>query len=348
MALGNMTYDPQALVKGLILIQHEGMLEEYLKKFESMWMIATCEHDLSVFGDEDTASLIGFHWMEHLCPEIGDSSEFMQQAREMLFNSSFVQANEVDHYKRDHLLKEMLENGRAGWEMFYLLCRYLQIPAMFFLHQGVYVIQDGVFQPQDQRAIFVCGLMERLRVLRPRFHNLYGVNSWTTNPVKAREIISLGGGNGKGKKSSSGSKRKRQVESLIERSREILGELMEQQEDQPPAKRTSLSGDGESMGSQIIPPTEITMTTTAFTSGSVEEPMTVPAVSEGETVQVSTSRAADQQERTMITTVAPTTTKSQVSFVLGELHQEKGAPSQSSGASRESFLSREMMLIGKG
>ena len=228
MALGNMIYDLRALVKGLIPIQREGMLEEYLAKVESRWMIATCEHDLAVFGDQGTANLIGFHWMEHLCPEIGDSSDFMQQAREMLLNSSFVEANEVDHYKRDHLLKEMLENGRAGWEMFYLLCRYLQIPAMFFLHQGVYVTQDGLFEPQDQRVIFVCGLMERLRVLRSRFHNLYGVNSWTTNPAKAREIMVSGGGKGKGKKSSSGSKRKRQVESIIERSREILGESMEQ------------------------------------------------------------------------------------------------------------------------
>ncbi len=61
MALGNVIYDPWALVKGLIPIQREGMLEEYLAKVESRWMIASCEHNLSVFGDEGTANLIGFH-----------------------------------------------------------------------------------------------------------------------------------------------------------------------------------------------------------------------------------------------------------------------------------------------
>ena len=313
MALGKVSADPRALMKGLTPIQFEEMIEEYLKKVDPMWMIVTCEHDLSTFGDASAASLVGFHWMEHVCLELGDSSEIMWQAREMLFNSSFMQVNEVDHFKRDHFLKELSENSRAGWELFYLLCKYLQIPAMFFLHQGVYVTQDEIFQLQDQRVIFVCGPKERLRVLRPSFHNLFGVYSWTTDPVMAREIMTQGGGKGKSKKSSGSSKRKRQVESLIERSREILGESMEQQEEQPPAKRTSLSGEGEPLGSQVTTPTEImtmllgvtvtttaeaspdveitTMTATASTFGSTAEP--VPAVSEGENVQASTSKEAD-------------------------------------------------------
>ncbi len=218
MALGKVNADPRALMKGLTPIQLEEMVDEYLQKVDPMWMIATCEHDLTVFGDMSAASMVRFHWMEHVCPELGSSSAIMKQAREMLFNSSFMQAQEIDHFKRDHLLKEMSENSRAGWELFYLLCKYLQIPAMFFLHQGVYVTQDEIFQLQDQQVIFMCGPKERLRVLRPRFHNLFGVYSWTTDPMTAREIMVQGGGKGKSKKSSSGSKRKRQVESLIERS----------------------------------------------------------------------------------------------------------------------------------
>ena len=368
MALGKVSADPQALMKGLTPIQLEEMVEEYLKKVEPMWVIATCEHDLSIFGDASAASLIGFHWMEHVCPEIGDSSEFMRQAREMLFNSSFMQVNEVDRFKRDHLLKEMSENNRAGWEVFYLLCKYLQIPAMFFLHQGVYVTQDGVFQPQDQRVIFMCGPKERLRVLRPSFHNLFSMYSWSTDPVTAREIMKQSGGKGKGKKSSGIPKRKRQMESLIERSREILGESMEQQEEQPPAKRTSLSREGEPLGLQVITPPEImtmplgvtvtttvemspdvgtTMTTaTASTSGIMAEPE--PAVSEGESIQASTSKEADPQERGTSTTADQTTTMSKVLFILGELHQEKGPTSLSLGASRESFISGESMLLGRG
>ncbi len=367
MALENARYDPRALMQGLIPIQREGMIEDYLKEVEPMWVIATCQHDLSVFGNEEAASLIGFHWMEHLCPEIGSSAKFLQEAREMLFNSTFLQANEVDQFKKDHLLKEMLENNRAGWEMFYLLCRYLQIPAMFFLHQGVYVTQDGVLQPQNQRVIFVCGLMERLRVLRPSFHNMYGLYSWTTDPVLVREIMSQGGGKGKGKKSSSGSKRKRREESLIERTRAILGESMEEQGEQPPAKRMSLSGDGEPLGSQAVPPAEIamvmaatatvtteapssmeiTVTATTSTSGSVAEPVPVSVVSEGKVAQASTGEEADPQEPA-ITMVEPTATTSTVSFVPGELHRGRGVPSQSSGASRESFISTETMLIGRG
>ncbi len=368
MALGKVSADPRALMKGLTPIQFEEMVEEYLKKVDPMWMIATCEHDLSTFGDASAASLIGFHWMEHVCAELGDSSEFMRQAREMLFNSSFMGVHEVDHFKRDHLLKEMSENNRAGWELFYLLCKYLQIPAMFFLHQGVYVTQDEIFQLQDQWVIFMCGPKERLRVLRPSFHNLFGVYSWTTDPVMAREIMMQGGGKGKSKKSSGGSKRKRQVESLIERAQDILGESMEQQEEQPPAKRTSLSRDGEPLGSQITTPTEITMmplevtatttaetspdveitmtTATASTSGSTAEP--APAVSEGENVQASMSREADPQERGMSTTAEQTATTSKVSFILGEIHWGGGANSQSSGASRESFISGESMLLGRG
>ncbi len=64
----------------------------------------------------------------------------------------------------------------------------------------------------------MCGPKERLRVLRPRFYNLFGVYSWTTDPVTAREIMFQGGGKGKSKKSCSGSKRKRQVESVIKRT----------------------------------------------------------------------------------------------------------------------------------
>ena len=108
---------------------------------------------------------------------------------------------------------------------------------------------------------------------------------------------------------------------------------MEQQEEQPPAKRTSLFGDGEPSGSQVTMPieitttplgatvttttetspnVEITTTATASTSGSVAEP--VPAVSEGESVQASTSKEADLQERAMFTMADQTATTSKVLF----------------------------------
>ena len=43
-----------------------------------------------------------------------------------------------------------------------------------------------------------------------------------------------------------------------------------------------------------------------------------------------------------------TATTSKVPFILGELHRGGGANSQSSGASRESFISGESMLLGRG
>ncbi len=89
-----------------------------------------------------------------------------------------------------------------------------------------------------------------------------------------------------------------------------------------------------------------TTTATASTSGSTAEP--VPVVSEGENVQASTSREADLQERGTFTTAEQTATTSKVSFTPGELHRGSGAPSQSSGASRESFISGESMLLGRG
>ncbi len=61
MALDKVNADPRALMKGLTPIQLEGMVEEYLMKVDPMWMIATCEHDLMIFGDTSTASLVGFH-----------------------------------------------------------------------------------------------------------------------------------------------------------------------------------------------------------------------------------------------------------------------------------------------
>ena len=286
MEFGQVYADPRALMKGLTPIQLEGMVEEYLQKTDPMWVLAMCDHDLSSFGDLNTASLVGFHWMEHLCPELGNAEEFMRQAREMLNNPSFLLGNDVDQFKRDHLLTGMLVKKRAGWELFYLLCKYLQIPGMFLLHQGVYVTQDQVFQLTDQRVIFMCGPKEMIRVLRPSLRGIYGVYSWTMNPETARDIMRQGGGKGKGKKSSSSSKRKRQEASVIERSRELLGESMEQQEDQPPAKRTSHSGEGDSSGLPVTTPPEITATITETT---VTTTMGEPTGMEGVTVTATAS-----------------------------------------------------------
>ncbi len=48
-------------MKGYTPIQRQEMVDEYLEKVDSMWMIATCKHDLSAFGDVSTGSLVGFH-----------------------------------------------------------------------------------------------------------------------------------------------------------------------------------------------------------------------------------------------------------------------------------------------
>ncbi len=98
---------------------------------------------------------------------------------------------------------------------------------------------------------------------------------------------------------------------------------------------------------EMSPDMGITMTTaTASTSGGTAEP--VPVVSEGENVQASTSTEADLQERGMFMMAEQTATTSKVSFTPGELHQGGGALSQSLGASRESFISGESMLLGRG
>ncbi len=157
MEFREVSYDPRILMKGHTPIQRQEMVDEYLEKVEPMWMIVTCEHDLLSFGDVSAGSLVGFHWLEHLCPELGNWSDLLQQARDMLFNSSYMLANDMDQMKQDHLLKELNDHGRAGWELFYLLCKYLRVLAMFLLQQGVFVTQDQIFQLQSQRAIFVCG-----------------------------------------------------------------------------------------------------------------------------------------------------------------------------------------------
>ncbi len=331
-----------------------------------MWMIATCEHDLSSFGDVSAGSLIGFHWMEHLCLELGDWSDLLRQARDMLFNSSYMLANDMDRMKQDHLLKELNDHGRAGLELFYFFCKYLGNPVMFLLQQGVFVTQDQIFQLQSQRAIFVCGPKERIRVLRLKFHNLFGVYAWSTDPTMAREIMTKGR-KGKGKKSSGVPKRKRASESLLERTRDILGNSMEQV-DQPPAKKTSLSEEGDTLGTQTIMPPEITtmtlevtMTTTSemttgdeITTTAVAMPTvgvtvaSMAVVSESTSIRATTSREADSQEQGMPTKTEKTGTTSTVLFTPGELHRERGPASQSSGVSWESLVSREPMLLGRG
>ena len=234
-------------------------------------MIAMCEHDLSAFGDVSAGSLVGFYWLEHLCPELGNWDDLLQQTLGMLFNSSYLLVNDIDRMKQDHLLKEVDNHGRAGWELLYLLCKYLGIPAMFLLQQGVFVTQDQIFQLESQRAIFVCGPKERISVLRPKFHNLFGVYAWSTDPLTAKEIMTQGG-KGKGKKSSGGPKRKRALESLLERTRDILGDSMEQV-DPLPAKKTSLSREGETLGIQTItPPGITTMTLEVTTMMTMETP----------------------------------------------------------------------------
>ncbi len=366
MEFSEVRFDQMILLRGHTPIKREEMVDEYLEKVDPMWMIAMCEHDLSSFGDVSAGSLIGFHWLEHLCPELGNWSDLLKQVRDMLFNLSFVLANEVDQMKRDHLLRELNNHDRAGWELFYLLCKYPGIPAMFLLQQGMFVTQDQIFQLQSQRVIFVCSPKERIRVLRPKFHNLYSVYSWLTDPMTAREIMTKGG-KGKGKKSSGVPKRKRASESLLERMRDILGDSMEQV-DQPPVKKTSLSGEGGTLGTQTITPPEImTMTLEVTTTMTVEtttgdEIMTMavatPAVgvtvastavvSEGASVRATTSREADSQEQGTLTKTEKTGTTSTVLFTPGELHRERGPASQSSGVSQESLLSGEPMLIGRG
>ncbi len=362
----DVSFDPQIFMKGYTPIQRQEMVDKYLEKVDSMWMVMMCKHDLLDFGDVSAGSLIGFHWLEHLCPELGNWGDFMQQTLGMLFNSPYLEANDVNRMKQDHFLKEMDDHSRAGWELFYLLCKYLRIPVMFVLQQGVFVTQDQIFQLESQRAIFVCSLKERIRVLRPKFHNLFGIYTWLTDPVTAREIM-MQSGKGKGKKSSGGPKRKRASESLLERTRDILGDLMEQV-DLPPAKKTSLSGEGETSGIQTSMPPEITtMTlevtmTTATETTSGEQIMTtaVAAPAAGATVvlmavvsgddgaRATTSREAESQEQGTPTKTERTGTTSTVSFMPGELHQERGPPSQSSGVSWESVLSGEPMLIGRG
>ncbi len=175
------------------------------------------------------------------------------------------------------------------------------------------------------------------------------------------------GGKGKGKKSSSVPKRKRVSESLLERTRDILGNSMEQV-DQPPAKKTSLSGEGDTSGTQTIVPPEITTmtlevtmtTTTEMTPGEEITTMalavptvgatvaSMAVVSEGASIRATTSREADSQEQGILTKTEKTGTTSTVSFTPGELHWERGPASQSSGVSRESLLSGEPMLIGRG
>ncbi len=366
MEFSEVRFDQMILLRGHTPIQREEMVDEYLEKVDPMWMIAMCEHDLSSFGDVSAGSLIGFHWLEHLCLELGNWSNLLKQVRDMLFNLSFVLVNEVDQMKRDHLLRELNDHDRAGWELFYLLCKYLGIPAMFLLQQGVFVTQDQIFQLQSQRVIFVCGPKERIRVLRPKFHNLYGVYSWSTDPMTAREIMTKGG-KGKGKKSSGVPKRKRASESLLERTRDILGDSMEQV-DQPPVKKTSLSGEGDTSGTQTIAPPEVTtmtlevtMTTTLetttgdeITTMAVVMPVvgitvaSMAVVSDGASVRATTSREADSQEQGMPTKTEKTGTTSTVLFTPGELHRERGPASQSSGVSRESLLSGEPMLLGWG
>ncbi len=358
MALGNVSYNTKIMTKGLIPIQMEAEVEAYLEKLDPLWMIATCEHNLSPLGDVTAGSLVGLHWLEHLCPESGDSGELLRQVTGMLFSSTFLVLNEIDQEKRDHLLKELQDHDRAGWELLYLVCKFLGIPAMFLLNGGVFVTQDQVFEPHCQRAIFVCRPGERIRVLRPRFHNLYGIYSWTTEPTKVRESASQGG-KGKGKKSSRTPKRKRVSETLLERTRDLLEESAEQEE-QPPAKRSSLSGEGETSGDQSNPTPEITVTAaeTTDTPAEITTKVTTPAggvvtpsmvvVSEGEQVGESRSEEAEPQQGGTPTKTEGTRTTSTVSFMPGELHREKGPASHTSGASQGSFISETSMLLGRG
>ncbi len=334
----DVSFDPQIFMKGYTPIQRQEMVDKYLEKVDSMWMVMMCKHDLLDFGDVSAGSLIGFHWLEHLCPELGNWGDFMQQTLGMLFNSPYLEANDVNRMKQDHFLKEMDDHSRAGWELFYLLCKYLGIPAMFVLQQGVFVTQDQIFQLESQRAIFVCGPKERIRVLRPKFHNLFGVYAWLTDPVTAREIMTQSG-KGKGKKLSGGPKRKRASESLLERTRDILGDSMEQV-NPPPAKKTSLSGEGETSGIQTIAPPESTTMTlevimaTATETPSGEQIMTMAetaptagatvastaVVGEDDGVRATMSREVESQEQGTPTKTERTGMTSTVSFTPGELH----------------------------
>ncbi len=219
-----MDYDKQIMLRGYTVIQREEMVEEYLEKVDLMWMIATCNHDLLGLGDVSTGSLIGFHWIENFCPELGDSSALLRQVRDMLHNIPFLLGNGADQMKRNHLRAELENENRAGWELLYLLCKFLGIPAMFLLQQGVFVTQDKIFWLHDQRVILLCGPKERIRALRPKLHNIYGVCEWSTDPVTVREIMKNMPGKGKGKKSGGKSKRKRSSETLHEKTKEILGE----------------------------------------------------------------------------------------------------------------------------
>ncbi len=63
---------------------------------------------------------------------------------------------------------------------------------------------------------------------------------------------------------------------------------------------------------------------------------------------MSTSTGADLQEQETTTVTAPTAMTSTVTFVLGELHKEKGPSSQTSGGSWESLFSGTPMLLGRG
>ncbi len=141
-----------------------------------------------------------------------------------------------------------------------------------------------------------------------------------------------------------------------------------EQAEQPPAKKTSFSGEGEPLGVQTAMPPEITvmhtevMTTTTsgvstgteITTTDVPMPIvgvttvTMTVVSEGVSVTATTSKEADSTEQGTSTKAGDTGTTSTVLFTQGELHQEGGPASQSSGVSQESVLSGEPRLLGTG